>query len=47
MTPYRLWDRDFKDLPADIQEKLRLPSDTDDFIFYDTLSVEDKKSCYA
>ena len=43
MTPYRLWDRDFKDLPAAYQDILRLPSDTDDNIFYDTLSVEDKK----
>ena len=44
MIPYRLWDRDFKDLPTEIQDKLRLPSDTSDLIFYDTLSVEDKKA---
>ena len=44
MIPYRLWDRDYKDLPADIQDQLRLPSDTDDFIFFDTLSAEDKKA---
>ena len=43
LTPYRLWNRDFKDLPEKCQEKLRLPSDTDDFIFFDTLSVDDKK----
>lgn len=43
-TPYRLWDRDFNDLPIEIQEKLRLPSDNDSFIFYDTLSVKDKKA---
>lgn len=44
MKPYRLWDRKFKDLPQAYQDILRLPSDTDDFIFYDTLSAEDKKA---
>ena len=44
MTPYRLWDRDFKDLPKEYQDKLRLPSDSPDFVFYDTLSIEDKKA---
>lgn len=43
MTPYRLWDRKFEDLPPEYQDILRLPSDNSDFIFYDTLSVEDKK----
>ena len=45
MTPYRLWDRKFKDLPKEIQEKLHrvvlFPSSND---FYNSLSVEDKKA---
>ena len=40
MIPYRLWDREFKDLPPDIQKKLHLPSGDD---FYNSLSVKDKK----
>lgn len=44
MKAYRLWDRNFKDLPAEVQEKLRLPADTDDSFFFDTLPVEDKKA---